>query len=300
MNIPGAPVPSPSAVVDPSTAVNAGGGAFQVFGEDGFTFLDFLDIINPLQHIPIVSTVYRSITGDTIDAAPRVAGGAVFGGIIGAAAGLVNVIFEETTGKDMGEHVVAFFDDNAPEEGGTVLAANAPPPAADTNVDFAPAMTAWADQVLMPAPVQVQAMAAPTAARPQMADMLSYSALPRRPAQPTPPPSAPPSAVASVQASRPTIAPGIDPAVSRHSVAAVTSALREAEQEADLFAIMDFQPSMWSGAAGETGHGPDNPPGALAPAGGWFSDAMLEALAKYEKTARLSDALLPAATIDGS
>jgi len=296
MNIPGAPAPPPSAVVDPSTAVNAGDGAFQLFGDDGFTFLDFLDIINPLQHIPIVSTVYRSITGDTIDAAPRVAGGAVFGGIIGAAAGLVNVIFEETTGKDLGEHVMAFFDDDAPEEGETVLAANAPPPAAAANVDFAPAMAAWADQVLMPAPVQVQAMSPPPAARPQMADMLSYSALPRRPAQPTPPPSA----MASVQASRPAIAPRIDPAVSRHSVAAVTSALREAEQEADLFAIMDFQPSMRSGGAEETDRGPDNPPGAVAPAGGWFSDAMLEALEKYEKTARLSDTSQPAATVDGS
>ena len=208
----------------------------------------------------------------------------------------VNVIFEETTGKDLGEHVMAFFDDDAPKEGEPVLAANAPPRAATANIDFAPAMAAWADQVLMPAPVQVQAMSPPPTARPQMADMLSYSALPQRPAQPAPPPSA----MASVQAIRPAAAPRIDPAVSRHSVAAVTSALREAEQEADLFAIMDFQPSMWSGETGETGHGPDNPPGALAPAGGWFSDAMLEALEKYEKTARLSDTPQPAASVDDS
>ena len=28
--------------------------SFQAFGADGFTFLDFLDVINPLQHIPLV------------------------------------------------------------------------------------------------------------------------------------------------------------------------------------------------------------------------------------------------------
>ncbi len=32
---------------------------FQMFGEDGFTFLDFIDIINPLQHIPVIGTIDR-------------------------------------------------------------------------------------------------------------------------------------------------------------------------------------------------------------------------------------------------
>ena len=50
------------------------GQHFKPFGQDGMTFLDFLDIINPLQHIPLVSTIYRKITGDTIDPASRIAG----------------------------------------------------------------------------------------------------------------------------------------------------------------------------------------------------------------------------------
>ena len=50
--------------------------AFQAFGEDGFTFADFIDIINPLQHIPVVATIYRAMTGDDIDPGSRVAGGA--------------------------------------------------------------------------------------------------------------------------------------------------------------------------------------------------------------------------------
>ena len=36
-----------------------------------FTFDDFLDIINPLQHLPIVSMIYRAITGDNIGLAGR-------------------------------------------------------------------------------------------------------------------------------------------------------------------------------------------------------------------------------------
>ena len=45
------------------------------FGKDGFTFLDFLDMVNPLHHIPIVSTLYQSITGDTIDPGAKIVGG---------------------------------------------------------------------------------------------------------------------------------------------------------------------------------------------------------------------------------
>ena len=56
--------------------------------EESFGFFDFLDIINPLQHIPIVGTIYRHITGDEIGVVAQVAGGALFGGAIGAAAGV--------------------------------------------------------------------------------------------------------------------------------------------------------------------------------------------------------------------
>lgn len=78
-----------------------------LFGDDGFTFSDFLDIINPLQHIPIVNTVYRAITGDRIDPGSRIAGGGLFGGPIGLVASLVSGMVEESTGKDPGEHALA-------------------------------------------------------------------------------------------------------------------------------------------------------------------------------------------------
>ena len=85
--------------------------SFTLFGDDGFSFFDLIDIINPLQHIPIVSSIYRHLTGEELDAAPRVLGGALFGGAIGAVAELVNVVVDEATGKDVGDHALAFFVD---------------------------------------------------------------------------------------------------------------------------------------------------------------------------------------------
>ena len=81
-------------------------GSFEPFGKDGVSFLDFLDIINPLQHIPLVSTLYRKITGDEIDPASRLAGSALYGGPIGAVSSLIDVIVEFNTGKTIGEHAL--------------------------------------------------------------------------------------------------------------------------------------------------------------------------------------------------
>lgn len=72
-----------------------------------FSFHDLLDAINPLQHIPVVGTVYRAVTGDTIGNAARVAGDTLFGGVIGAVSGLIDVAVKELTGEDIGEHVLA-------------------------------------------------------------------------------------------------------------------------------------------------------------------------------------------------
>ena len=72
------------------------------WGADGLTFGDILDLINPLQHIPVVSTIYRAITGDEISPGARIAGGALFGGPIGLALAAVNAVVETATGEDIG------------------------------------------------------------------------------------------------------------------------------------------------------------------------------------------------------
>ena len=82
-------------------------GEDKFWGDDGFTFGDVIDLINPLQHLPIVSTIYRAITNDEIAPGPRMAGGALFGGPLGFASALASTLVEEATGKDVGEHLMA-------------------------------------------------------------------------------------------------------------------------------------------------------------------------------------------------
>jgi len=54
-------------------------------GDATMSFDDFLDMINPLQHIPVVSSIYRAVTGDTINPVSRIVGDVAYGGIMGLA-----------------------------------------------------------------------------------------------------------------------------------------------------------------------------------------------------------------------
>ena len=81
---------------------------------DGF-LATLLDVINPLQHIPVVGSLYREITGDEISQAASIAGGALFGGPIGLASATANAIFEQASGNDLMGHAVALFTDGAPD-----------------------------------------------------------------------------------------------------------------------------------------------------------------------------------------
>lgn len=68
---------------------------------DSFGFGDIIDMVNPLQHIPLIGHVYRSLTGDEIKPISQIVGGSIFGGPAGAAIGLVNTVIREETGDDM-------------------------------------------------------------------------------------------------------------------------------------------------------------------------------------------------------
>lgn len=76
--------------------------------EDDFGIFDLIDMINPLQHIPVLNYAYRSITGDEIKPISSIIGGAVFGGAAGAASGLISAIVEGETGKSVPETVMSF------------------------------------------------------------------------------------------------------------------------------------------------------------------------------------------------
>lgn len=69
---------------------------------DELSFWDFIDIINPLQHIPLVGSAYRYVTGDEIKGVARVAGGGIYGGPFGLAFGAVNAVIAQNEGNDIG------------------------------------------------------------------------------------------------------------------------------------------------------------------------------------------------------
>jgi len=77
------------------------------FGADGkFGWDDVLDLINPLQHIPLVNIAYRHFTGDQENGSAELLGGIAFGPL-GALAAIADLAVRSTTGSDIGENVIA-------------------------------------------------------------------------------------------------------------------------------------------------------------------------------------------------
>lgn len=77
------------------------------WGDDGFTFHDLLDIVNPLQHLPVVNMLYRNLSGDEIGPGPRVLGGMLFGGMGGGLVAALDSGVEAETGKTMGGQLLS-------------------------------------------------------------------------------------------------------------------------------------------------------------------------------------------------
>ncbi len=105
------------------------------FGDDSeFSFYDLLDIVNPLQHIPILGSFYREATGDTIKPVARVVGDVLYGALTGTAVvsgaiSLAGVMLEQYTGVDpMGRVAEAVLGDKPliPNDLDNVKVAQAP------------------------------------------------------------------------------------------------------------------------------------------------------------------------------
>jgi hypothetical protein len=203
----------------PNISVQADAGGAPVakpsrsHGQSGFSrvFHEILDIINPLQHIPIVSTIYRHLTGDTIDPVAKVAGGALFGGMIGLGLSVADVAVEEATGKDVGDHVWAMFD-HASGKADKPTAVAAAPAAAKTR-------TAQADdRVWFPAfpagAIHPAALSYPTSmtAKPATADSASAAVTRTATTQDTATPASGPQAQAQTKTTTAGAVPQMDQA----------------------------------------------------------------------------------------
>jgi hypothetical protein len=98
-----APSATNAATATPSSAASS--------DEGGFTFHDLLDIVNPLQHIPVVSTIYQHLTGDIPNTFTKIAGDTLYGGPTGFASSLADTVFQKITGKSFSETVLAKLED---------------------------------------------------------------------------------------------------------------------------------------------------------------------------------------------
>ncbi|WP_374373532.1 hypothetical protein [Dongia sp.] len=101
-------------------------GARELFlGPDGkFGWDDALDIINPLQHIPVVAQIYRAVTGDQAYGLSQFMGAVPFGPISIASA-VIDTVVRSETGRDAGTDIAAAvlgIDNRTPEEANLHLA----------------------------------------------------------------------------------------------------------------------------------------------------------------------------------
>jgi hypothetical protein len=102
-----------------------------VNADESFGFADLVDMVNPLQHIPVIGHIYRAISGDEIKPISNIIGGTLFGGPLGLAGGLVNTIVQHETGRDITENAFAFTTTD---------------PDTTTKPDISPQRTAHAEQ----------------------------------------------------------------------------------------------------------------------------------------------------------
>lgn len=112
--------PALNAAATPTVTVTAPppNGAIKAFNEDdGPSFSDVLDILNPLQHIPIINTIYQHLTGDNEGAVADVAGGTLWTGPIGLVTSLIDLAVKSDTGKSVSDNILSwlgFEDDDQP------------------------------------------------------------------------------------------------------------------------------------------------------------------------------------------
>jgi len=267
----------------------------------GDFFWNLLDVINPLQHIPVISTIYRAITGDEITPAAKLAGGALFGGPIGALAAIAGIAVEETTGRDVGEYLASVItgnDNAAPPPGQALQQAqlNLAPPAQTQQTQSQPPR----DTIVWNGVRQLPALQTSAQPAPDLTDQSALAPEPARPdttpapgqllqqAQLNPPPrdtiiwngvrqlpipqsSAPPPALTDQSAVVPEQAPPVL-ASTTPSAAWLTTALAQA------------QTIETANADGDTPPRPQGEP--------WIADAMMQALDQYDALAkqRRSDA----------
>jgi hypothetical protein len=111
------PSPSPAPENVTSTAPKTG-------DQDESFFHHMLDVVNPLQHLPVIGTIYRAITGEHIGPVEKIAGDALYGGLWGAVSSIADVALEQITGKSAEDTVLGWLKGSSDTEVAKITAPN--------------------------------------------------------------------------------------------------------------------------------------------------------------------------------
>ena len=99
---------APTALSAPPASPSSAPVGRSMWSHGSFSFKDLLDIVNPLQHLPVIGSVYRYLTGDEPAAGTRVIGDALYGGPIGFGVSVVSTaLLTDSGGHDLGERLLA-------------------------------------------------------------------------------------------------------------------------------------------------------------------------------------------------
>jgi hypothetical protein len=94
------PLPDRAAGISSKFASAGGASPYTMVAEGSVGFGDLLDVINPLQHLPIVGNIYRAVTGDESSVGAQLAGGTLYGGPLGGLISIASAVFGELFGMD--------------------------------------------------------------------------------------------------------------------------------------------------------------------------------------------------------
>ena len=128
-----------------------------------FSFDDFVDVINPLQHLPIISTLYEHYANDPINTFPKIAGDTLYGGPLGLLSSVADTAFEKITGKSFGDTALAWVTGDKSPAAGTAVASTAKPATVATASIASPAVAHVANSKTVPfaTPTKVAAAGTP-------------------------------------------------------------------------------------------------------------------------------------------
>lgn len=263
------------------------------------TFSDLIDVINPLQHIPMVSNVYRAITGDEISGPAQVAGNTLYFGPIGAVTSVANLVIEEVTGWNMGDEIASLLTGDAPNS-------EDPDPGESAHADL-PDQSGTSDDIMMaalPPAAAVSSVDSETLSpnQPFSFDMLTPPAIQEAPRTASFASSSGPIALESLPSDILAALYSGQPARTAHQgqggdSAAAPQAADNQAGPADPTSSAETAPrwNFWSSpddalptpAAAARAYGgvmtdETAAPGGIANQGGWFGANMAEVLARYQ------------------